>query len=151
MNIFQKVKCKAYMAKAHDTVRIQLFNADGTCCDAKTVDDYEAKAIAYKYDPGKLEEVEIKDLSEFDGDSVEKVYRKRIEEDFCGMLVGFTKINVKGRIGTDWECIPDCGFGSYREYGHCFKEITERQKVGVVYFKNNCKRYVLTEDMESIE
>ena len=151
MKIFQKVHCRAYMAKAHEYVRIQLFNADGTFCEGKSVDDYKARAIAYKYDSEKNEEVEIADLSEFDGGCVEKTYRERIEKDFCGVLVGFTKINVKGRIGTDWECIPDCGFGSYREYGHCFKEITDRAKVGVVYFKNNCKRYVLTEDMESME
>ena len=150
MNIFQKVKCKAYMAKAHDTVRIQLFNADGTFCDTKTVDDYKAKAIAYKYDPDKHEEVEIKDLSEFDGGFVEKIYRERIEEDFCGVLVGFTRINVKGRIGTDWECV-NYGFGDIREYGHCFKTRDEYPKVGVVYFKNNCKRYVLMEDMEIME
>lgn len=82
IKIFSKVHCKAYLAKAHDMVRIQLFNADGTFCKDKVVHDYKCKAIAYKFDPKKFEDVEIKDLSEFDGDSVEKIYRERKECEF---------------------------------------------------------------------
>lgn len=147
VKLFTKVHCKAYMAKVHDTVRIQLFDEDGTLCTTKTVNSYKCKAIAYKFDPEKCEEIEIKDLSEFDGDSVEKIYRERKECEFDGVVVGYTRINVKGLIGTDWQSY-DYGFGDLHEYGHCFKEITERVKVAVVYFKNNCKRYVLPEDME---
>lgn len=145
VKLFTKVHCKAYLAKANDTVRIQLFNADGTFCNDKVVSDYKCKAIAYKFDPKKLEDVEIKDLSEFDGDSVKKIYRERKECEFDGVVVGYTIINVKGIIGTTWE-----SDGYYIEYGHCFKEITERAKVAVVYFQNNCKRYVLPEDMEEV-
>lgn len=146
VKLFSKVHCKAYMAKAHDTVRIQLFNADGTQCEDKVVRDYKCKAIAYKFDPNKLEDVEIKDLSEFDGDSVEKIYRERMECEFDGVVVGYTKIDVKGFIGTDW-MTPEYG----SEYGFCFKKITDRPKVAVVYFKNNMKRYVLPKDMEEVE
>lgn len=146
IKIFSKVYCKAYMAKAHDTVRIQLFDEDGTLCTTKMVNSYKCKAIAYKFDPDKGEEIEIKDLSEFDGDSVKKIYRERKECEFDGVVVGYTIINVKGRIGTTWESDD-----YYPEYGHCFKEITERAKVAVVYFQNNCKRYVLPEDMEMIK
>lgn len=149
VKLFTKVHCKAYLAKAYDTVRIQLFNADGSFCGQKYVEDYGCKAIAYRFDSEKNEEIEIKDLSEFDGDSAEKIYRERKECEFDGFVVGYTIINAKGRIGTVWDSID---YGDvYREYGHCFKTITDRPKVAVVYFKNNIKRYVLPEDMEVVE
>ena len=139
--LFVKVRCKAYLKKVSDGVRIELFNADGSTCFDKVVKEYACKAIAYD-GSGK----EIADLSDFFGESVRKVYRKRIECDFVGVVVGYTKVDVSGVIGTDWEDNPFTG-----EYGHCFKEITDRQKVAVVYFKNNCKRYVLLDDINEIE
>ena len=144
--LFSIVHCKAYLKQKKDTVRIQMYNPDGTFCDRKFVKDYDCKAIAYKFDPEKNEEIEIADLSEFDGSSVEKTYRERVEEEFDGVVVGYTKIKCKGLIGTDWhsdEYRPDFGF--------CFKETTEEQRVGVVYFKNLCRRYVPIDDMEEID
>ena len=143
--LFSKVHCKAYLAKEHDTVRIQLFNANGTYCEEKVVRDYKSKAIAYKFDPEKCKEVEIADLSDFECDSVPKIYRKRVECDFIGFLVGYTRVDVSGMIGTDWM------YDEYHDYGYCFKKITEKPKVGVVYFKNNMRRYVLPEDMEEVK
>lgn len=151
MNIFQKVHCKGYLKSVHDGVYIQIFNPDGTFCDSKTVDSADCKAVAYRstLKPNGLNEViEIADLSDWSGESVEKTYRERIAEEFDGFVVGYTRVKTKGRIGTDWGCI-NYGFGDIREYGHCFKTIDEYAKVGVVYFKNNCKRYVLVEDMEN--
>lgn len=146
IKLFAKVHCKAYMAKIRDTVHIQLYDSSGReVRNADTVNDYNSKAIAYRYDEDRNEEVQIADLSEFDGESVEKTYRKRTECEFDGFVVGYTRLDVKGRIGTDWN---DPGYGS--EYGFCFKMITERPKVAVVYFKNNMKRYVLPEDMEEV-
>lgn len=150
VKLFTKVHCKAYMKKICDNVYIQFYNADGTFCYDKTITDYKAKAIAYGFDEEKLGQIELADLSEFDGESVEKTYRKRTECEFDGFVVGYTRLDVKGRIGTDWESY-DYGFGDIHEYGHCFKNITDRPKVAVVYFKNNCKRYVLPEDMEEVE
>lgn len=139
MNIFQKVHCKAYLKKVRDGVYIQLFNPDGTFCHEDTITDFESKAIAYKGD-----EV-LKDLSDFSGDCVEKTYRERVETEFDGILVGITHVDVKGLIGTD------CGSNAIgREYGYCSKEIKERPKVGVVYFKNNAKRYVLLSDITEV-
>lgn len=146
MKIFQKVRCKGYIKKIHDGMYIQFFYPDGKFCYDKAVTDYKARAVAYKLIPESSEPVVIKDLSEFDGDSVEKVWRKRVEADFTGVLVGFTTVNMSGYIGTDWET-PDYS----REYGHCFKVVEKTAKVGVVYFKNNVRRYVLEEDMEVIE
>ena len=146
MKIFQKVRCKGYVKKFYDGVYIQLFYPDGGFYYGKTVFDHNMKAIAYKAIPESSVPVEIKDLSEFDGDSVEKVWRKRVEADFTGILVGFTTVNMSGYIGTDWETADYS-----REYGHCFKTVDKTAKVGVVYFKNNAKRYVLEEDMEVIE
>lgn len=145
IKLFNKVHCKAYMKKVHDTVRIQFFNPDGSFCYDKFVTSYDAKAIAYKFDPEKNEEVEIADLSGFEADCVEKTYREREEKEFDGFVVGYTRIKVKGLIGTDWIDEP-----YHKECGYCFKEITEYPKVAVVYFKNNCKRYVLIEDMEEV-
>lgn len=138
--IFQKVHCKAYMKRIYDGVRIQFFNEDGTYCYDKCVTDYKKKAIAYR--PKKDFDEEIADLSEFDGSSVLKTYRERTECEFDGFLVGFTRIIATARIGTDW-CNPLYG----EEYGYCFKNVEDFPKVGVVYFKNNAKRYVLEEDI----
>lgn len=149
MKLFKKVHCKAYLKKIKDGVYIQFFNPDGTYYNDRFVYDYNIKAIAYKT---KLDEnmmncdEELADLSEFDGSYVEKTYRERVECEFDGFVVGYTKINTKGRIGTDWDS------GEYvREHGYCWREITEKPKVAVVYFKNNIKRYVLLDDMEVIE
>ena len=149
MQLFKKVHCKAYLKKIKDGVYIQFFNPDGTYYNDRFVYDYNIKAIAYKT---KLDEnmmncdEELADLSEFDGSYVEKTYRERVECEFDGFVVGYTKINTKGKIGTDWDS------GEYvREHGYCWREITERPKVAVVYFKNNIKRYVLLDDIEVIE
>jgi hypothetical protein len=144
--LFTMVKCKAYLKKAHDGVFIEFEDKYGIPIMNKTVDSPDAKAFAWKLNPDTLLHEVIKDLGDWCGDSVEKTYRERIEEEFTGCVVGYTRINVKGRIGTDWECDSYCG-----EYGHCFKEITEYPKVAVVYFKNNVKRYVLPEDMEEVK
>lgn len=146
MKLFDRVHCRGYMKVVKDGVRIQLYNSDGSLCSENTVTDFQAKAIAYKTvydDKGVPYESELADLSDFDGQSVEKTYRERIEDSFNGVLVGITRVKVKGIIGTDWN---DNHYGS--EFGFCFKEITEKPKVGVVYFKNNCKRYVLLDDIE---
>lgn len=136
MKLFSKVHCKAYLKKVKDGVYIGMYDEFGSltssAANAKT-------AIAYKIDE------KLADLSEFDGGAVEKTYRERVKAEFDGVVVGFTQINIKGLIGTD------CDFDHLgREIFYCFKEITEREKVGVVYFKNNCKRYVLLEDMNEI-
>ena len=104
---------------------------------------------AYKRsDNPDLYEEELADLSEFDGSYVNKTYRERIECDFDGFVVGFTKVDTKGIIGTDWES------GDYeyiKSHGYYFKTIKERPKVAVVYFKNNVKRYVLLDDLTYME
>lgn len=145
IKLFAKVHCKAYMAKIRDTVHIQLYDSSGReVRNADTVNDYNSKAIAYRYDEDRNEEVEIADLSEFDGGSVEKTYYERTEAEFDGVLVGYMRLNVKSLIGTDW--YED----EHRSYGYCFKKVTEKPKVGVVYYRNNSKRYVLVEDLEEI-
>lgn len=143
--LFSKVRCKAYMAKANDSVRIELYDRDGNLITSNNVRDYKATATAYRYDPDKNEEVEIAGLSAFCGEGVEKTYRERKEDEFTGILVGYTTVKCKGIIGTDWNS------DEHYDYGYCFKSTTYAPKLGVVYFKNNCKRYVLPEDMTEIE
>lgn len=134
IKIFSRVKCHAYMKKANDGVSIQI-------SDAEWDHPRTAKAVRYNDQTHELEE--IADLSEYDGSSVEKTYMQRVEAEFSGVVVGYRKLKVRGRIGTDWYDGP---YGN--EYGYCFKETTEYPTVAVVYYKNNCKRYVLPEDME---
>lgn len=139
MKIFTKVKCKAYMKKVDDGVYIQMYNPDGTCFEGKNPRTSDIQALAYQH--SKV----IKDLSGFDGDCVEKTYRVREEVEFTGFLVGITHIKRRGLLGTDWDS------SIYTDHGYCWKRITDYPAVGVVYFKNNVKRYVLLEDMEEIK
>lgn len=163
MKIFQRVHCKAYLKKHHDGIRLD-------CWDGKRFDSWDGnddfmmpsngsswdhpikKVVAMQawYKDGKWGESEIADLSGFEGESVEKQYRIRVEEEFDGFLVGITYITTTGRIGTDmtmWPCDMD---GNLKEVFHLFKA-TDKEKVGVVYFKNNAKRYVLLDDMRGEE
>lgn len=140
MKLFERVHCKAYMAKHSDGIHMEVYNEDGTPCMRGL--DYTKKVYARNMDDEDI----IADLSEFCGQTVHKVYRKRKEEEFDGFLVGVTQIKCEGEIGTDMDYGWD-GRGFY----HFIKTTTYNPKVGVVYFKNNCKRYVLLEDMEIIE
>ena len=140
--LFTKVRCKAYLKKAHDGTFIGFEDSLGIPVDTQTVDSADIRAFVWRYNPEKFIHEKAEELG-WEGSSVEKTYRERIEEEFSGFVVGYTRVKVKGRIGTDWECDY-----YHREYGHCFKTADDYPKVAVVYFKNNCKRYVLLEDME---
>ena len=144
--LFAIVKCKAYLERVKDSVHIVQYNEDGTICSGKYQAQMHGKAIAYKFDADKGEEVEIADLSDYCGQSVDKIYRQRVEQEFVGCVVGYTRVDVACVIGTDWFSHPLNG----SEFGFCFKEITESPKVAVVYFKDNCRRYVLPEDIVGI-
>lgn len=148
--LFVKVRCRAYMKKIKDGVYIQGFNSDGTMImngrNRFTITD---KLVAYGRGPNwetDFRDVELKDLSSCEGEAVTKRYRERIEEDFTGIVVGYTTLKCEGLIGTDWN---DDEYGG--DFGYCFKQTTYAPKVAVVYFKNNCKRYVLLDDMEELE
>jgi len=141
--LFSYVKCVAYLKKIRDGVHIILSNPDGSSCESNYACSPNCKAIAIRYDSEKGENVEIKDLSDFDGSCVKKVYRKRIETEFKGVVVGYTTVKMSGIIGTDWK---ESHYGE--DYGYCYKQAVDVPKVAVVYFKNNCKRYVLLDDLE---
>lgn len=134
MKLFTKVHCKGYLKKTSDGVYIRILNRFGNIPQSRN--DWHT-ASGYKNDTF------LKDLSSWDGDSVEKEYRKRVECSFNGFLVGFTRVNYKGIIGTDTDI--------YGERRFVFKDITDKPKVAVVFFKNNCKRYVLLDDLEEYE
>ena len=148
--LFVKVKCRAYMRKIKDGVYIQGFNPDGSMItNGRNRFNYGDKLIAYGKGPNweeDFQDVELKDLSSCEGDSVTKKYRERIEEEFTGVVVGYTTVKCEGLLGTDWydESYSD-------EFCFIFKETTYAPKVAVVYFKNNCKRYVLLDDLEVLE
>ena len=85
--LFTKVKCVAYMKKIKDGVHIVMYEPDGTETEGKDMKSYSGRVVAVKYDEKRGENVEIKDLSDFCGDSVKKVYRERCEEIFKGVGV----------------------------------------------------------------
>jgi len=167
MKVFQKVHCKAYMKKFSDGVRLECVKrtayqfagkecfseepAKGSVWDVD--DDIRVTAVQDIYENGEWRTEKLADLSEFDGGSVEKRYRKRVEEEFDGFLVGITRVVTTGHIGTDYteQHVHAGEFGNYDAYyHHLFKE-PAYEKVGVVYFRNNAKRYVLLDDMEAAE
>lgn len=151
MKIFQKVHCRAYLKKHSDGIRLDCWDgndifkipAKGSSWDHMIT----VKAMQSWYKNGKWGESEIADLSGFEGEYVDKQYRIRVEEEFDGFLVGITRIVTAGIIGTDTNMMPYNMRGDLEEVYHLFKE-TNKEKVGVVYFKNNVKRYVLLDDMK---
>ena len=147
MKIFQNVHCKAYLKKYNDGIYLDCWDgeipAQGNSWDHTII----VKAMQSWYKDCKWGESEIADLSEFESESVNKQYRIRVEEEFDGFLVGITHIVTTGRIGTDMTMMPCDMNGNLKEVFHLFK-VTDKEKVGVVYFKNNAKRYVLLDDMK---
>lgn len=138
MNLFSKVHCYAYLKEVQDGAYIEVKSADGKQLNGNAF-PADATATGHYYDSDGNEYT--KDLSSFDGDSIEKVYRVRTELEFSGVIVGFINLIVKASIGTDWDDNP------YNPHGYCYKEPTEKPRVALVYFRNNSKRYVLLEDM----
>ena len=149
IKIFYKVKCHAYLKEVNDGVHIEVFKSDGSFYRDNEVKPTRFTSneilMAYGIDPDTKMSRELKDLSSCEGDSVKKVYRRRTKAEFKGVLVGYTPLSCEAEIGTDTGYLSD-GSG----YGYCFKLITSSPTVGVVYFKNNAKRYVLPEDMEYV-
>ena len=143
MKIFRKVHCKAYLEKYFDGVCLYCEQNNMPTQTSRWDEQITVKAM--KYDSEKNKTEEIADLSEFCGETVSKQYRIRIESEFDGFLVGITRIVTSGKIGTDYNDDPYCG-----EYYHLTKK-TKSEKVGVVYFKNNAKRYVLLSDIEEVK
>ena len=150
MKIFQKVHCKAYLKKYHDGIHLDCKDGDDDFLMPVSGNAWDhmvkVKAVQSWYRDGKWGESEIADLSGFEGETVDKQYRIRVEEEFDGFLVGITYIVTTGRIGTDMTMFPCDLNGNLKEVFHLTKA-TNREKVGVVYFKNNAKRYVLLDDM----
>ena len=152
MKIFQRVHCKAYLKKYSDGISLSCVETVGDfgvmpAQGNKWNHMITVKAMKSSYENGSWSETELADLSGFEGGSVDKQYRIRTEEEFDGFLVGITYIVTTGRIGTDMTMYPYNMSGDLEEVFHLFK-VTDKEKVGVVYFKNNAKRYVLLEDMD---
>ena len=159
MRIFQKVHCKAYLQKFHDGVYLETkrktqVGSFGYCEEPERGNAWDdpiiVKAIKQEYTSGGYKTHVIADLSAFEGETVQKEYRRRVEEEFDGFLVGVTYIVTKGEIGTDMTMYPYNMNGDLKEVFHLTKNTT-KEKVGVVYFKNNAKRYVLISDIERKE
>lgn len=140
--LFSRVKCRAYLREKKDGIYIEVRDKDGNVIYPHRVTE-PLSAYAVRFDP-RLEKLErIADLSNWDGESVKKIYRERTEAKFTGVVVGYIRVDRSGHIGTIWETPP---YG--KEYGHLFKEIDDRPEVAVVYYRNNKKHFVLLDDME---
>ena len=151
MKIFKKVHCKAYLKKYSDGISLICFGDNGKSISGNSW-VYPIKVIANQcsYKNGKWVDKDIADLSSFEGETVDKQYRVRVEKEFDGFLVGITSIVTSGRIGTDTSNYIKNMDGDMDEIYHLVK-YTNKEKVGVVYFKNNARRYVYLDDMEVIE
>lgn len=130
-----KVHCRSFLQKDSDGIHIEAWDEDKPVL-TKIVNSSSIKAYAYGRD--KM----IKELDEWQGDGIEKTYRRKIESEFDGIYVGTVTVKVKGMIGTDWTTDY---YG--REYGYFYKRTTETATCGVVYYLPNKKRYVPIEDM----
>lgn len=151
MKIFKKVHCKAYLKKQNDGISLICFGDNGKPISGNSW-AYPIKVIANQcsYKNGRWVDKDIADLSSFEGETVDKQYRVRVKEEFDGFLVGITSIVTSGRIGTDTSNYIKNMEGDLDEVYHLVK-YTNKEKVGVVYFKNNARRYVYLDDMEVIE
>lgn len=151
MKIFQKVHCRAYLQKYSDGVFLDPIDENNMPLKGSAWKDPCASCKAYKneYVNGKWETRELADLSDFEGNTVPKEYRRRIEEEFDGFLVGITQITVRGEIGTDSSDYVYNMEGDVDTVFHLTKKRYQKQ-VAVVYFKNNAKRYVPLEDMKIV-
>lgn len=136
--LFSMVKCCAYLKPVRDGVNIMFLSPEEirNLFGSKEMEKYPyGKAIAHTAEGEK-------DLSSFEGDSVEKTYRVRMEKQFKGYVVGYTTVKVKGIIGTDSYS------NDYEEGVYFFKNTTERVEAAIVFYGNNRKRYVLLDDIE---
>lgn len=156
MKLGDKVHCKAYLQKFSDGVHLATWDradagdfgyieepAKGNAWGKPII----VKAMKTEYTSDGWKTKEIADLSDFEGNTVPKQYRRRVEAEFDGVFVGFTHIVVSGEIGTDMTMHVFNMSGDLEEVFHLTKT-TKKEKVGVVYFKNNARRYVPVEDME---
>lgn len=160
--IFCKVKCNAYLKKESDGIHLECVKrtpyefagksgyleepAQGNAWNMD--EDIRVEAVQDIYTNGKYETVPLKDLSDFEGSSVLKTYYHRKEEPFTGWLVGYTNIITSANIGTSSSEYYADAYA--REWKHLTKD-PHYTKVGVVYFKNNSRRYVLPEDIEYVK
>ena len=156
MKIFVPVHCRSYLQKYSDGVHLVVsekinfgdFGYSLNPVEGNAWDDPKiVKAVKSEYTKDGWTEREIADLSGFEGESVHKEYRRKVNDEFDGFLVGFTRIVVTGQIGTDMTMYPYNMNGDLKEVYHLTKN-TETEKVGVVYFKNNSKRYVPVYDID---
>ena len=143
MELFSSVKCRAYMKPVHDGVHIQVFDKNGYPISTGKLDGTQHISGMGYDENGK--EIELVDLSSCEGETVHKTYFKRTEYEFTGFFVGWKILTCEADLGTDY--YDD----SWTSGGYIFKQNTYVPKVGVVYFANNAKRYVLPEDMEEIQ
>lgn len=159
MKIFIPVHCKAYLQKFYDGVHLDTWKKtalgdfgyiEEPAKGSSWSEPITVKAMKSEYINGEWKTNEIADLSDFEGNSVPKQYRQRVEEEFDGFLVGFTQIVVSGEIGTDTSSFVCNMDGDLEDVFHLTKR-TKKEKVAVVYFKNNAKRYVPIGDFERKE
>ena len=117
--MFKKVICTGYLKKVHDGVCIYKDANDNWC-----------------YSSAENGESIIPD-EDWGGPGIDKTYRKSINADFIGVVVGFSMIDVTGNL------YMDSNYDSYgRDYDVVCKHITKQVKCAKVYYGCNRSRYV---------
>ena len=133
MNLFDKVKCKGFYSKVHDGTYIFL--------DTQNLKAAHMNSNAINTDC----------LVEEDVDRVEKIYYKHVNQNFCGVIVGFTNLVVTGYLDVIYNDAVDVGVGIIPEQFFVQKNPKRVVKCAIVYYANNKKHYVPLEDIEKEE
>jgi hypothetical protein len=126
--LFKKAKCNAFLKKVYDGRFIQTYKNEG--CDVAEYTDTNNPDLDL--------------LCECDG-SLEflKTYYEIKKRDFSGVVVGVKDIVVTAYLvaETNYNYLG-------REYIRISREPEKIIKCAVVYYRNNCKRYVPLDNVE---
>ena len=133
MKLFDKVKCKGFYSKVHDGTYIFL--------DTQNLKAAHMNSNAINTDC----------LVEEDVDRVEKIYYKHVNQNFCGVIVGFTNLVVTGYLDVIYNDAADVRVGIIPEQFFVRKNPKRVVKCAIVYYANNKKHYVPLEDIEKEE
>jgi hypothetical protein len=125
--LFKKVQCTAFLKKVYDGKFIQVCNIDG----------YDCAEYADTNNP----DLDLK--CECDGSlKFLKTYYEPKAREFMGIVVGIKKIIVTAYLTaeTNYDYTG-------REYLRISREPEKIIECAVVYYRNNCKRYVPLENI----
>ena len=133
--LFKRCRCKAYLARVSDGRYIEHIEPD------KAEDNKDHFLLITGQEDREYFESEC--CGEND---LEKMYYRRKEKDFTGIVVGFKDVVTEGYLGVDY-VKPYYESPFYR----VFKEPKTIVECAIVYFAKNRSRYVPVDDIDCPE